>query len=158
MAQAKSRAAKSLPSAIAISLHEGLDGDLVSVVLFGSRARGEANEESDWDVLVVALNLPGGIVERAALLKRMLPESFRGEVGLLAKTPEEFTAGAPELYLDIAVDGVILHDTESFMARRLGFLRAGIRAKGLRRERDGRDLIWRHAPGTNPSLDWEGIP
>ena len=31
---------------------------LVAVVLFGSRARGEGSETSDWDLLVIAEGLP----------------------------------------------------------------------------------------------------
>ncbi len=38
--------------------HDVLDGDLVSVVLFGSRARGTATSGSDFDFLIVARSLP----------------------------------------------------------------------------------------------------
>jgi predicted nucleotidyltransferase len=34
-------------------LHQEFDGQIVSVLLFGSRARGEAKPDSDMDVLVV---------------------------------------------------------------------------------------------------------
>jgi hypothetical protein len=80
-------------------------------------------------------------------------------VSLLAKTPEEFMAGLPDLYLDIALDGVILYDTGDYMTERLESLRALIRRKGLRREREGRDLIWRweHPPGPDWSLEWEEV-
>jgi predicted nucleotidyltransferase len=141
-------------------LREGLGSDLVAVVLFGSRARGEAREGSDWDVLVIAHRLPGRTLERAMRIKRMLPSDHRGEVSLLAKTPEEFTAGLPDLYLDIAVDGVILYDTDEYMAGRLRLLRGLIRRKGLRREKEGRDLIWhwREPPGSGWSLEWEDVP
>jgi hypothetical protein len=105
--------------------------------------RGEEREGSDWDFLVVARNLPERTLERAFRLKKLLPPLHRGEASLLARTPEEFTAGLPDLYLDIALDGVILHDTDEYMAERLGFLRALIRRKGLSREKDGHDLIWR---------------
>jgi hypothetical protein len=86
--------------------------------------------------------------------------SYRGEASLLAKTPEEFTAGLPDLYLDIALDGMILHDTDEYMTERLEFLRALIRRQGLRCEKDGRDLIWRweEPPGFDWSLEWEEIP
>jgi uncharacterized protein len=133
---------------------------LVAVVLFGSRARGEANVGSDWDVLVVARRLPGGTLERAFLLKRTLPAEHRGEVSLLAKTPEEVMAGLPGLYLDIALDGVILYDTGDNMAEHLEFLRSLIRRKGLRRERDGEDLIWRwqQPPSPDWSLEWKEAP
>ena len=35
------------------SLKEACAGSLVKIVLFGSRARGEGNEESDIDILVL---------------------------------------------------------------------------------------------------------
>lgn len=38
----------------------GLGDNLVAVVLFGSRARGEAEAGSDWDRLVIAHDLPQG--------------------------------------------------------------------------------------------------
>jgi uncharacterized protein len=113
-----------VPESIVSGLREGLGGDLVAVVLFGSRARDEAREGSDWDFLVVVRNLPERTLERTFRLKKMLPPLHRGEASLLARTPEEFTAGLPDLYLDIALDGVILHDTDGYMTERLEFLRA----------------------------------
>lgn len=145
------------PEDVVSGLREGLGGDLVSVVLFGSRARGEAWEGSDWDFLVIARNLPVGTLERLFRLKRMIPPTYRGEASLLAKTPEEFTAGLPGLYLDIALDGVVLYDTDGYMAGRLESLRALIRRKGLHREREGRDLVWHweQFPGPDWFLEWE---
>jgi uncharacterized protein len=146
-----------MPDSIVSGLREGLGDNLVSVVLFGSRARGDGREGSDWDFLVVARNLPERTLERAFGLKKMVPPLHRGEASLLAKTPQEFVGGLPDLYLDIAIDGVILHDTDEYMAERLGFLRALIRRNGLRREKDGHDLIWRweKPPGPDWSLRWE---
>ena len=159
MARREPRAAagRNVPDGIVSGLREGLGDDLVAVVLFGSRARGEAHESSDWDVLIVARRLPQRTLERAFLLKRMLPAEHRGEVSVLAKTPEELMAGLPDLYLDIALDGVILYDTGGNMTERLEFLRALIERKGLRREREGRDLIWHweQPPGPDWSLEWE---
>lgn len=138
-------------------LREGLRDDLVAVVLFGSQAREEAREGSDWDILVVARLLPGRTLERAIRLKRMLSADHRGEVSLLAKTPEEFMSNLPDLCLDIVLDGVVLYDTDDFMAKQLWALKALIRRKGLRREREGGDLIWRwpQPPSPDWSLEWE---
>jgi predicted nucleotidyltransferase len=143
-----------IPDGIVSGLREGLGGDLVAVVLFGSRARGEAREGSDWDFLVIARDLPEGTLERIFQLKKMLPTLYRGEVSLLAKTPEEFMAGLADLYLDIALDGVILYDTSEYMSKRLESLRSLIRRQRLHREREGQDLIWRweHPPGPDWSL------
>ncbi len=147
-----------LPNGIVSNLREELGDDLVAVVLFGSRARGEAHEGSDWDVLVVARRLPGRTLERAIRLKQMLPPEYRGEVSLLAKTPEEFMSNLPDLYLDIALDGIVLYDTGEYMAKRLRFLKALIQRKGLQREKEDGDLIWRQLTASNWSLEWEEIP
>ncbi|MFQ3632367.1 nucleotidyltransferase domain-containing protein, partial [Roseiflexus sp.] len=42
---------------------------MAAVTLFGSRARGEAAPESDWDLLVIAKNLPERVMKHHALLK-----------------------------------------------------------------------------------------
>src|SRR5215210_5216894 len=149
-----------IPESIVSGLREGLGDDLLAVVLFGSRARGEAREGSDWDFLVVARDLPERTLERAFRLKKMLPPLHRGEASLLARTPEEFMSSLPDLYLDIALDGVVLHDKDGYMAERLRFLRTLIRRNGLRREKEGRDLIWRweQPPGRDWSLEWEEAP
>lgn len=146
-----------IPESIVSGLREGLGDELVAAVLFGSRARGEAREGSDWDFLVVARDLPKRTLERSFRLKKMVPPLHRGEASLLAKTPEEFTAGLPDLYLDIALDGVVFYDTDGYMTERLEFLRTLIRRKGLRREKEGRNLIWRweQPPGPDWSLEWE---
>jgi predicted nucleotidyltransferase len=146
-----------LLNGVVSKLREGLGEDRVAVVLFGSRARGEAHEGSDWDVLVIARRLLGRTLERAIWLKRMLPPEYRGEVSLLAKTPEEFMSNLPDLYLDIALDGIVLYDTDEYMAKRLRFLKALIQRRGLRREREGGDLIWRQPTASNWSLEWEEI-
>lgn len=146
-----------LLNGIVSKLREGLGDDLVAVVLFGSRARGEEREGSDWDILVVACRLPGRTLKRAIRLKRMLAPEHRGEVSLLAKTPEELMSNLPDLYLDIALDGVILYDTDGYMAKRLRFSKALILRKGLRRGREDGDLIWRQPSASGWSLKWEEV-
>ena len=98
--------ARSLTEAVQ-ALRQGLGEDLVAVVLYGSRARGEADLESDWDLLVIARNLPEKSLQRHFRLKALLPDAWRGRVAALAKTPDEFEACLPALYLDIALDGVV---------------------------------------------------
>lgn len=136
---------------------EGLGGSLVSIVLFGSRARGDARVESDWDVLLVARHLSQGTLERHFGLKRMLPENWRGRIALLARTPKEFEARLPALYLDIALDGIVIYDTEGYMERKLGHVRLLIEQKGLRREQVDREMAWRwdRFPGPDWSLEWD---
>ena len=144
-------------SEVVHALRQGLGENLVAVVLFGSRARGEAGPESDWDLLVLAHDLPEKPLERHFRLKTILPEAWRGRVSILAKTPSEFTARLAELYLDIALDGVVLYDTDGYITQRLAYLRDLIARNGLRRERIGREMPWkwRQSPGASWVLEWE---
>lgn len=142
---------------VVTALRNGLGDRLVAVVLFGSRARGEADRDSDWDLLVIARDLPPKIFQRHLYIKRLLPEDWRGRVAILAKTPKEFEAGVPALFLDVALDGMILYDPHHYMSHRLGYLRTLIRERGLQRVQVGRELLWRweRPPGPEWSIDWQ---
>jgi predicted nucleotidyltransferase len=149
--------AHTAPSEAVAALKRGLGDNLIAVALFGSRARGDANWDSDWDFLVIARELPERVLQRHLWLKAMLPTAWRGQAAILAKTPAEFEASLPGLYLDIALDGILLYDTDRFLATRLAHLRRLIKMHGLRREANRRDLIWRweRFPGFDWSLEWE---
>lgn len=138
-------------------LEQALGDTLVAVVLFGSRARGTAGEGSDWDLLLVARQLPQKLFQRHLQLKQILPPPWRGQVAIVAKTPAEFESNVSDLFLDIALDGVILYDTDDYMAERLAYLRHLIQTQGLRREQRGDELLWRweEFPGFDWSLEWE---
>jgi len=138
------------------ALRNGLGDDLLAVVLFGSRARGEATAESDWDLLLIARNLPSKTLARHFYLKTMLPASWRARVSLLAKTPQEFEAHIPPLYLDIALEGIVLYDPKHYITPRLAWLRRQIEARGLRRRHLGRDLVW-DSPSPAWAFGWEGF-
>ena len=138
------------------ALRIGLGSRTVAVVLYGSHARGDAFSTSDWDLLVIARDLPARTLERHLFLKRMLPPDCRGAVSILSKTPEEFEARLPSLYLDIALDGRILYDACGYAEERLNALRRLIRESGLYRERtDAGDLwCWKETPSRGWSLEW----
>ncbi len=138
------------------ALQEALGERLLSVVLFGSRARREGSEASDWDLLVIAEGLPQQAFERHICLKRALPPTWRGAISLLAKTPEEFEARVPALFLDVALDGRILYDPHGYAARRLAELRHLIQREGLSRERTMAGDVWRweKAPSQPWQLEW----
>lgn len=146
-----------VPRQVVSALKAGLGDRLVAVILFGSRARGEASAASDWDLLVIATGLPGRSFERHIVLKRMLPAAYRGAISLLAKTPDEFEAHLPSLYLDIALDGQVLHDSHNYAADRLAVLRRLITKAGLYRERTpaGDVWRWRSEPTGSWALEWE---
>jgi uncharacterized protein len=138
------------------ALQGSLGGDLIAVVLFGSRARGDAHEESDWDMLILAERLPQQVLERHLALKRLLPPECRGAVSLLAKTPEEFEGHLTSWYLDVAVDGKILYDPKGYAAQRLEQVRRIINRAGLRRQRTPAGDVWEwDSPPAQPwRLEW----
>lgn len=141
------------------ALRRGLGKRLITVVLFGSRARGDAHEGSDWDLLVIANQLPEDPLERLRSLKRLLRPGHRGAVALVARTPKEFEHHVPSLYLDIALDGLILHDPTGYAAQHLGTLRRLIEQAGLYRERTPAGDIWRwkEQPRQPWVISWQKI-
>lgn len=138
------------------ALRQGLGGSLVAAVLFGSRARGEGTEASDWDLFVIARHLPPGSFQRHIRLKTLLPVEWRGRVSLLSRTPEEFETHLTSLMLDIALDGIVLDDPEGYATVRLAALKQLIANRGLHREQVGRDLVWKwdRFPGFDWALEW----
>ncbi len=140
------------------SLKKGLGERLIAIVLFGSRARGDAHEGSDWDVFVIAQDLPIRIFQRHLFLKAQLPPRWRADFSILAKTPEEFESSVSSLYLDIALDGMVLYDPRGYAHEKLTRLRTLIYQKGLRREKVGQDFAWQwdKFPGFGWSLEWDG--
>lgn len=80
------------------ALEARFGADLVSVVLFGSRARGTAGRDSDLDLLVVARGLPGSRLARQSLLFRLartVSEEFADALMPVPLTPEEAATVKP---------------------------------------------------------------
>lgn len=142
---------------VVAALRQALGGRLIAVVLFGSRARGAAQAASDWDLLVIAQHLPHGTLARHLLFKNALPVEWRAQAAILGRTPEEFEAALSPLYLDIALDGILLYDPMGYAGSRLLRLRRLLAERGLQREAEQRDLIWhwRQFPGFDWALEWE---
>jgi hypothetical protein len=138
------------------ALQEGLGERLVAVVLYGSRARDQAREASDWDLFVIATDLPARLWERHILLKRFLPAVYRGAVPLLAKTPQEFEEKISSLYLDIAQDGQILFDPQGYAHQRLAALQRLMAETGLYRKKSlcGEVWRWQQKPRQLWELQW----
>jgi predicted nucleotidyltransferase len=158
MSNSETREDQATPLAeVVLALKQGLGEDLVAVVLFGSQARGEAAAESDWDLLVLAHHLPEKTLQRHFRLKELLPAAWRGRISALAKTPGEFESRLPALYLDIALDGVVLYDSGDYVTQRLAYLKNLLARRGLRRERAGREMTWRwqQVPRLDWALEWE---
>ena len=85
------------------------NGD-VTVILFGSRARGDYNRASDYDLIVISRKLAGNFLRRTKPIYE-LNEDFL-PVDVLAYTPSEFLRALENLSpsaLDAMKEGIVLH-------------------------------------------------
>jgi predicted nucleotidyltransferase len=80
---------------------------VISILLFGSYAKGENDNESDVDILVISLSKNTPIAELAKLLKR--------DVNLISFTPAQWSRQSKTnkaFYLDVILDGIVLFGTK----------------------------------------------
>ncbi len=135
-----------------------LGDKLKAIVLFGSRARGDYIEKSDFDILIIASVLPERYLARMVYIREPLI-NFDENISIIAKTPEEFDSFFPSLYLDIALDGKLLLDKDGFMKGRLEKIKEIIKESALIRiEKEG-EFIWKWNSPKKPGweLDWGGL-
>jgi len=125
---------------------------LVSLVVFGSVARGEAREDSDVDLLVVGANLPRQRFKRQELFElaeqfvEPLIEGLRSKGLNLDLSPvildvEEARRHRP-IYLDMVMDAVIVYDRGGFFEGVLKGLAERLEALGAERRRLGKLWYW----------------
>ena len=122
----------------------GLYGDnLVSLVVYGSVARGSARRDSDLDVLVVFEELPRSRFERVRifetaedrvqpLLDELMSRGYAIALSPIIKTRDEASRFTP-LYLDMTEDAVIVYDKGRFFEGVLNRLIERLRELGARR-------------------------
>ena len=137
---------------------EYLGENLISIVLFGSRARGDARSDSDYDLFIVSTELPESPVDRVRFIRRPIVGKFEEKISIIAKTREEFQSHFPPLFLALSIDGIVLYD-KNYITSLLAKIKKIIEAAGLRREYDGKEYywIWRQRPASGWKLDWEGF-
>ncbi len=138
---------------------------LISVVVFGSVARGTAGPESDLDMLVVADGLPDGRVARGrdflAVEREMASDLAAArragwfvELSPVFKSPDEVRAGSP-LFLDMVEDALYLEDRDGFVHRALDALRGRLAALGARRVWRANAWFWDLKPDYQPGEVFE---
>lgn len=125
-----------------------LGGRLVAVVLYGSRARRDHRPGSDYDLLVIAEDLPDDIIERDRFFYQRRG-ALSALISLVAKSPQLFERHLPSLYLDIAIDGKILYDPQGYAEKKLARIRDIIEDAGLYREA---------IPDAGFLWDWQELP
>lgn len=129
-----------------------LRDNLISVVVYGSVARGSARKDSDIDILIVAENLPKSRMERQEmfleierplepLISELWDRGFYVDFSPLILSREEASKIRP-IYLDMVEDAIILFDRNSFFTNVLERLRRRLKELGARREWIGDKWYW----------------
>lgn len=113
---------------------------LIGVVLYGSRARGDARPDSDLDLMIVADDLPDDGFDRARAVRPPRGHRAGAEVSVRALTPVEYERDIAPIDLDVAIDGVVLYDRGGYLSDHLALIRRRIGEAGLKR---GADFVWR---------------
>jgi len=133
-------------------LREEFGDNLVSVVLYGSVARGDYRPDSDIDLLLIFEELPRGAFARRDMVS-WLEREVEGEIPqrleegqyhgftTILKTREEARHTVP-YYLDMTTDAVILYDKDHFFSGVLDRLRARMKELGSKKVYIGDKWYW----------------
>ena len=124
----------------------------ISLVVFGSVARGEARKDSDVDLLLVIDSIPKRRLERQkefmevekeleGYLNELFDEGYFIDFSPIIKTPEEAMRFSP-LYLDMVEDAIIAYDKDNFFMKILDRVRKRLEELGSKRVRMGKKWYW----------------
>lgn len=119
--------------------------NLLSVVVFGSVARGEEKPESDTDLLIVSRSFPESLSDRMDQLakiliqleetkqhKEMRREAINTWIQFHPLKPEEAKLHRP-IYLDMVEDSIIIYDRDKFIEATLSNLKRKLKELGAKR-------------------------
>jgi len=134
---------KSLLEKLTKLLQEEFQDKLISVVLYGSVARGDNRKDSDIDLLLVIKDLPKTITERVILfdkverklddyVMRLMDDGYYITLTPVLKTPEEAMRFSP-IYMDMTEDAIILYDENGFFRKVLEKTKKRLKELGFER-------------------------
>jgi len=144
-------------------------GRLVSVVLFGSCARGTANVSSDIDLLVVAEGLPTDRWARQEINIRLSRElepllddiaretTWYPYLSVILETPDE-ARRFHRIYLDMVEESRLLYDRDDFFTSVLESVKRKIAELGAKRIQVGEKWYWDLIPDFKPGKVIDLLP
>jgi predicted nucleotidyltransferase len=119
-----------------------------AILLFGSRARGEFNERSDIDLLVLHENceIKDPVLRRRYLynlIRKAIGKEFEG-ITIIDMEFENFLKPVEinALLLNIYWDAIIVYDKTSMLHSFLEHVKDKIEKSGLKRIKDGKAYRW----------------
>jgi nucleotidyltransferase len=145
---------KSLLEELTKLLQEEFQDKLISVVLYGTIARGDNRKDSDIDLLLVIKDLPKTITERVILfdkverkldddILKLMDEGYYVTFSPIPKTPEEAMRFSP-IYMDMTEDAIILYDKNDFFRKVLEKTEKRLKELGFERVRlSEKSWYWR---------------
>ena len=133
-----------------------LGSKVVAVALFGSRARGEASENSDYDFLVVVRNLEE--YNRRFIIYHYLYKVLKKDITIIDIDEKDIFGdklAITPLLLNIAWDSIILYDSNGKLSRLFSEIRRVFGEKLVRyRTRDGK-YGWKPKAGELREFNFE---
>jgi predicted nucleotidyltransferase len=150
----KAKLRRELAGAFILEAEKTLQKRLVSACLFGSTARENAEQSSDIDILLIAEDLPEGLISRNRTIKN-IQETIRSSAPAQALkkmgqstliSPIMFTleeaSKHPPIMLDIVDDGIILHDRDEFLQGILNDIRRRLKELRARKVKTQKGWYW----------------
>ncbi|MEM2028135.1 MAG: nucleotidyltransferase domain-containing protein [Candidatus Bathyarchaeia archaeon] len=143
---------RSLIEKLLNSLFAKLGDKLVSVIVYGSVARGSTRKDSDIDILIVAETLPKSRMMRQKLfllieepleplIDDLWDKGFHVDFSPIILSLEEASRIRP-IYLDMVEDSIILYDRNGFFKNIMDRLRKRLEELGAKRVWVGDKWYW----------------
>jgi len=141
---------KKLLNELELKLKEVFGDNLVSLVLYGSVARGDFRKDSDIDLLIIFENLPKEKllrqklfigVEKDISFDELYKKDYQTIFSPILKTSEEAKFLSP-LYLDMVDDAIVLYDKNSFFQNVLARLKSRLKELGAVKKKIDDKWYW----------------